>query len=275
MGKEELGELDAHAPVSSLRPDSRIRGPSSATRTCNRGFRSRPSFPADFGNPPRLPAELSLPPTPSFRSGEQPVLIGMLGGIASGKSLAGRLLAGERGTVIDADRLAHEVLASEETVRFLRERFGPEVLDAEGRPSREALAKRVFSNPDDLKALEAWTHPLVRARILGELDAARDSHRNPIVLDVPLLLENDAQHALARKCDYLVFVDSDEADREHRARANRNWKPGERERREAAQWSMNRKRDAASHVISNRHDTNQLEQAIRGLRVELGLDQAN
>jgi len=217
-------------------------------------------------------------PSPSSGSEEVPsprstsVVIGMLGGIASGKSFAGRLLAGEDGTVVDADRLAHEVLASSETAEFLRERFGPEVLDAQGRPDRQALADRVFANPDDRKALEAWTHPIVRARILEEIDAARGSHRNPIVLDVPLLLENDAQHALARACDYLVFVDAEEADREQRARATRNWKPGERERREAAQWTMNQKRDAASHVISNRQDKTELERAVQLLRSELQLD---
>jgi len=196
----------------------------------------------------------------------------MLGGIASGKSYAGRLLAGETGVVVDADRLAHEVLASPETAEFLRESFGPEVLDGEGRPDRQALADRVFSNPDERKALEAWTHPIVRARISEEIGAARDSHRNPIVLDVPLLLENDAQHALARACDYLVFVDAEEADREQRARATRNWKPGERERREAAQWTMNKKREAASHVISNRQDKTELERAVRVLQRELQLD---
>jgi len=210
-------------------------------------------------------------PAPSSRD-RPSTLIGMLGGIASGKSLAGRLLAGASGVVINADHLAHEVLASPETTEFLSQRFGPGVLDEAGQPSRQALADRVFSDPTALKALEAWTHPIVRARIMEEIAAARDSHRNPIVLDVPLLLENDAQHALAKACDYLVFVDADEADREHRARATRNWKPGERERREAAQWSMNKKREAASHVISNRQDKTELEESVRRLRAELQLD---
>ncbi len=196
----------------------------------------------------------------------------MLGGIASGKSLAARLLAGPAGAVIDADHLAHEVLGSPQTAAFLRERFGPEVLDERGSPIRAALADRVFASPDDLAALEAWTHPIVRARILEEIAAARDSHRSPIVLDVPLLLENDAQHALVGKCDHLVFVDSEKSDRDQRARENRNWKPGDLERREAAQWSMNKKRAAASHLISNGGDTAQLEGQIRELREELNLE---
>jgi dephospho-CoA kinase len=216
----------------------------------------------------------TLPPDNNFRSSPQTsTVIGVLGGIASGKSEVGRRLAGSGGTLIVADQIAHEILASPECVAFLRDRFGPDVIDSAGLPDRAAIGERVFRNPDDLRALEAWTHPLVRARILVEIEAARDSHRNPIVLDVPLLLENDAQHGLVNECDHLVFVDADKAVREQRARDNRNWNPGELQRREAAQFPMEKKRQAASHVIANREGITELEERIDALRKELQLNE--
>jgi dephospho-CoA kinase len=201
-------------------------------------------------------------------------VIGILGGIASGKSQVARRLAGEDGVVLDADRLAREVLESDEVVARIRERFGEGAIGADGRPRREVLAERVFRDPSDRKALESWTHPLVRARIFAGLKAARASGRTPIVLDVPLLLENDVQHGLAAACDVLLFVDAPLADREQRARTLRDWKPGELQRREAAQWSLDRKRESASHSISNDKSPRELEDAVDRLRIELGLDRA-
>lgn len=211
-----------------------------------------------------------MPPSPPPHSAA-PLVVGVLGGIASGKSLVARLLAGDGGAVVDADRLAREVLESPEVRSRLRERFGDEVFDERGEILRDALARRVFARAEDRKALESWTHPAVRARISAEVAALRSAGRSPIVLDVPLLAENDAEHGLARACDALVFVEVDRAERERRARTTRGWEPGELSRREAAQLPLDRKRALATHVISNRTDTNDLAAAVQRLRRELGL----
>lgn len=193
------------------------------------------------------------------------LVLGVLGGIASGKSAVARLLAGPDGVVIDADRLAREVLEDAAVRAELRTRFGQE-LAVEGRPvDRERLGALVFADPAARRDLESLTHPRVRARVRALLDQARSSGVPRIVLDVPLLLENDAQHALVRECDALVFVDADPDAREARARGTRGWAPGEVARREAAQMPLEAKRARADHVLVNRGDLGDLERDVARL----------
>lgn len=201
------------------------------------------------------------------REGSRTVVLGLLGGIASGKSTVGRLLAGPRGVVIDADALAHEILDAPELVRRIRERFGDEVIGADGRPDREALARLVFA-PGTGKAalaeLQDWIHPRVRARILVLLSEARTAGVPRIVLDVPLLLEREGedQGGLVAQCDALVFVDSDDGEREERARRTRGWGPGEVALRESWQLPLEEKRRRADHVIQNNGTLEELERNV-------------
>jgi len=199
-------------------------------------------------------------------------VLGVLGGVASGKSLVARLLAGPGGRVLDADQIAREVLESPEGVARLRESFGEGVLDAEGRPDREALARRVFGRPAERARLEDWIHPEVRARIWAGLERARREGVGRVVLDVPLLLEKDRESGFAAACDILIFVDSDPIDRGRRAEAQRRWEPGEVERREADQLSLEEKRAQADCVIQNRGTPQELDRAVQSLLEKLGLD---
>jgi dephospho-CoA kinase len=196
-------------------------------------------------------------------------VIGVLGGVASGKSTAARLLAGPEGVVIDADRLAREVLAEPEAVAWLARTFGHGVLDAAGRPDRGALAERVFASPAERERLEAFTHPRIRARIRAALEDARAAGRPRIVLDVPLLLENEAEHGLTAACNVLVFVEAGEAERERRARAGRGWSAGEIARRQAAQLALPHKRARARYVIRNDGTLAELERNVNQLLAAL------
>ncbi|MEM7310374.1 MAG: dephospho-CoA kinase [Planctomycetota bacterium] len=200
------------------------------------------------------------------------MVLGILGGIASGKSFAARLLAGSDGLVLDADALAHEVLASDEVTALVAERFGPGALGADGRPDRAALARIVFADPEARRALEGWTHPRVRAMILARLEAARAADLPRVVLDVPLLLENDEQHGFVGLCDALIFVDADEEERERRAAQKRGWPPGELARRQAAQLPLPMKKQRADHVLANEGTAQELEDAVRGLLARLEPD---
>jgi dephospho-CoA kinase len=197
-------------------------------------------------------------------------VIGVLGGIASGKSAVARLLAGDDGTVLDADVLAREALESESICARLVEHFGPDVLGADGRPDRTFLAERVFERTEERRRLEGWIHPLVRDRILAGLAEARALGRERIVLDVPLLLENNSEHRLADLCDFLVFVEVDEEERDRRAVASRHWTPGEVARREAAQMPVDRKRAHAQHVIRNQGTLEELQLAVRETLIAAG-----
>jgi len=214
-------------------------------------------------------------PSPSATPRPQPPrtrVLGVLGGIASGKSQVARLLAGPDGVVIDADSIAREVLDSAELQAEVAAAFGGAVLRADGAIDRAALAARVFGSQADRARLESFTHPRIRARIRAVLEDARARAVPRIALDVPLLLENDAQHHLVPECDWLVFVDSDAAERDARAVAARGWIPGEVARREAAQLPLHEKRARADCVIQNRGDLAQLTREVERARGALHLD---
>jgi dephospho-CoA kinase len=210
------------------------------------------------------------PPRDAPASG-RPLVLGVLGGVASGKSTVARLLAGPDGVVISADELAREALDSPAVRERVRAHFGPRAIGPDGRVDREFLARLVFGDEGarDRAELQGWTHPLVRDRIEERLSAARAAGVPRIVLDVPLLLENDAQHGLARLCDVLVFVDVHDDERERRARRERGWKSGEVARRETAQLPLSEKKKRAHHVISNDEGRLELERAVASLLAEL------
>lgn len=170
-------------------------------------------------------------------------IIGLLGGVASGKSTVANLLRDAGWLVLDADRLARQVVAEPAVARALAARFGSDLFDDEGTLDRALLARRAFAAPDATADLNAIVHPAVRSRLASRLDLA--DTRN-VALDVPLLLESP----LAERVDTWVFVAADEADRERRALA-RDWQPGERSRREDLQADLAEKRAAADHVLEN------------------------
>lgn len=165
--------------------------------------------------------------------------------------------------MIDADALAADVLAAPETVRWLRAAFGEEVIAPSGAVDREALGGRVFGEDRARESLEGWIHPRVRERISASLSEARAAGRSPIVLDVPLLLENDERHGLAGQCDFLVFVETDPEGRDRRAQERRGWPAGEVARRERLQLPLERKRERARHVIENRAELADLAARVR------------
>jgi dephospho-CoA kinase len=215
-----------------------------------------------------------MPPTnkPSEHlSGPKTAVIGVLGGIASGKSEVARQLAGEDGAVIDADALARAELNSPRVVELLRDRYGEQILGPDGLPDRVRLGERVFGDPQARRDLVEWIHPAVRARFAGELSAARAAGRSPIVLDVPLLLENDGQHGLVGECDFLVFVEADADLRDRRASERRGWPRGEVARREQAQLPLAEKRARARHVISNEAGLGELTARVQALLQAEGL----
>ena len=161
------------------------------------------------------------------------IVIGLVGRIGAGKSTVARRFAELGATVIDADRIAHDVLAEESVVAALRDRFGPGVLDPQGRITRRWIAERVFGpGPDsarELAWLEALVHPRVHRRIATALEACRREGVGVAVLDVPLLL----QAGWAHTCTRIVVVECPDAIRRSRLAA-RGWSAEEQEARETA-----------------------------------------
>ena len=212
---------------------------------------------------------MSVPTDAPQSSRPGPLVLGVLGGIASGKSRVAKLLAGDVGRILDADKLAHEALDSAEIQPQVLAAFGQDLLGAEGKIDRQRLGERIFADPGARKQLEDWIHPVVRARIRAGLDEARSLGLPRIVLDVPLLLENDAEHGLAALCDLLVFIDSPLDEREARARERRGWKAGEVARREATQLPLLKKRARADFVVENYGSLDELAASVAQILEEI------
>ena len=117
-------------------------------------------------------------------------MVGLTGGIGSGKSTVSSLLAEKGAVVIDADRIVHDVQApGGAAYQPIVDRFGPEVVLADGALDRKKLAAIVFSDPEALADLNKVTHPLV-AQEIAERMAAEAESDHVVILDVPLLVES-------------------------------------------------------------------------------------
>lgn len=121
-----------------------------------------------------------------------PCVVGLTGGIASGKSTVSRRLTAHHAIpVIDADAIAREVVAPGRPALWLiRRAFGPSVIGADGGLDRPRLGALVFANPDARRRLNRITHPFIIATMVWRLGMALLVHRAPVVvLDTPLLFE--------------------------------------------------------------------------------------
>ena len=176
--------------------------------------------------------------------------IGLVGGIASGKSAVSDALARRGAIVFDADKLGHRVLQEPAVRDELVARWGPSILDSDGRVSRAAIAERVFAQTPggaaDLEFLEQTLHPRIRRRILTEINQLPNNAAPAVVIDAPLLLEA----GWGEVCQAVIFVDAPRQTRLARAQA-RGWTADEFSRREAAQMPIEKKRRLATHVIQN------------------------
>lgn len=212
-----------------------------------------------------MPAE---PPRPTASAGPfrpaTPVVIGIVGGIASGKSTVARLFAAHGLRHVDADAHSRAIAAEPATLRQLVAAFGPAVV-ADGTLDRTALARIAFDDPAARRRLEAILLPSIRQRILADMAAAKAAGES-VLLDAPLLLEA----GLVDLCDHVVFVDADPATRARRAAA-RGWSTGELERREAAQAPVEDKERRAGFRIHNDADLVATERQVADLLRTLAL----
>lgn len=178
-------------------------------------------------------------------------VIGIVGGVASGKSLVSAALARLGAEVIDADKLGHEVLLEPQVVAAARQRWGDEVLSPNGQLDRRAIARRVFGDKahaiTERKFLEQLTHPRIAAKARERIsELATRGDVDLVVLDAALLLEAGWNEY----CDRIWFIDVPREVREQRART-RGWSETEFNAREAAQMPVSQKRAAADIVIDN------------------------
>jgi dephospho-CoA kinase len=188
------------------------------------------------------------------------LVIGLVGGIASGKSTVARLWALETAAVhVDADAIAREVLGRRAVLAALRRRI-PGL--GKGRIDRQMLAEKVFKDPRALQALEEVTHPRIREAIV--LAIGRERARD-VLLDAALLQETGADEL----CDAVVYVSCPARKRRARTRRARGWTDAHHRAREARQWSCLRKRARADHSIDNSDGQERTRSEVRRLIARL------
>ena len=118
------------------------------------------------------------------------ILVGLTGGIGSGKSTVSSLLEGRGAIIIDADAIVREVqLPGSPVLAELASKFGPEVFASDGSLDRQAVANIVFTDPEALKSLNAIVHPAVGKEMNRRMIEQRTT-KNVVILDIPLLTEN-------------------------------------------------------------------------------------
>ncbi len=178
-------------------------------------------------------------------------VVGIVGGIGSGKSALSRWVAERYPVVlIDADQLGHAALTDPTVITQLRTVFDDGILEACGGISRAELAKRVFGQHRDQQVarqqLEAIVHPAIRQRAEARMAEADPQQHVAVLLDAAILLEAGWRDL----CSLVVYVDTPEAQRQA-AVAARGWSPTQLTEREASQWPLDRKRATADVVIHN------------------------
>jgi dephospho-CoA kinase len=178
------------------------------------------------------------------------LVIGVVGGVACGKSLVAQQFEQLGAGRLDADLVGHEALGDVNVKQAILQAWGPDVFDPQGQVDRRALAARVFApspdGPAQLARLERITHPIIEQALRGRLAELREQGAPAAALDAAVLMKAGWD----RLCDTIVFVDVPAAMRLERART-RGWTEAEWSAREAAQTPLEEKRRKASIVIDN------------------------
>jgi len=181
------------------------------------------------------------------KSKKKPI-IGILGGLGSGKSTVAAEFAKLGCAVIDADKIAHELLDRKTIKKAIVASFGQAVLDKEGKIDRKALADIVFADADKLSTLNRIIHPSVLRRAEQLIKRIKGQNRvKAIVLDMPLLVEV----GWAERCDRLVFVDCKRKLRVERAKKLGFSGKNQHKIRENFQISLDKKVNTADNIINN------------------------
>lgn len=197
------------------------------------------------------------------------LVIGLTGGIGSGKSTVAALLAERGATVIDVDTLGREVIApgGRAEAKVIAE-FGSEITDAAGHIDRAGLARVVFGQPEALARLTAISHPAINAELGERLDAVQGdegSTESVVVLDMAILVESnlgrgDPEHSYTK----VVVVEAPPELRVQRAVA-RGMQADDVRARIASQATDDERRVVADAVIINDGDLAALAQRVDGL----------
>ncbi|MBL8268660.1 dephospho-CoA kinase [Steroidobacter sp.] len=195
------------------------------------------------------------PSNPNFR----PLLVGLTGGIASGKSAVAELFSQIGAPVLDTDQIARDVVEpGTPTLAKLVAEFGSDILDSSGRLDRARMRTRVFADPEQRKRLEAITHPAIREELASRAQRAEGPYQIHVI---PLLVESGR----ADLYDRVLLVDTSEEEQLKRLMARDSANSELAQQILAAQASREDRLDAADDVIVNTGTLQDLHQFVQTL----------
>lgn len=197
------------------------------------------------------------------------MIIGLTGGIGTGKSTVSAMLKAKGIMVIDSDQIAREVVEpGSKALAQIVAHFGQEVLLPDGRLNRKTLGARVFGNEEERKRLMEITHPAIFAETEKRISEAQKNGEALIVLDSPLLIETGRY----KQTDLVVLVYADEETQLQRIMRRDNLTEEEARNRIIAQMPIDEKRQYADIIIDNRGTIEELEVQVAQLlnRLRLG-----
>jgi dephospho-CoA kinase len=178
----------------------------------------------------------------------RPAVVGLTGGIGSGKSTVADRFVALGAALVDTDRIAHEITAAGgAAIEAIRAAFGAAMITADGRMDRAAMRSRVFADPSARQRLESILHPMIRARTQQAIEAAIDAGAPYVLVAVPLLVESGQ----AGRYDRVLVVDCPPEVQVDRVMARSGLARAEVEAIVAAQAPRERRLAAADDVIDN------------------------
>jgi dephospho-CoA kinase len=196
-------------------------------------------------------------------------VLGLVGGIGAGKSRVSDVLAKRGGRIVAGDPLGHEALKQKNVIALVVERWGREVLNADGEVNRRKLGAIVFADDDDRRELQRIVHPWIGQQLHEQLHAAKVDPAVPFaVLDAAIMLEAGWQAA----CDLLVFVHAPRFERVQRATSRFGWSPEDYAARERAQMSLTEKARRCDYALDNSGSLEQLESQVDRLLKQIGIE---
>ncbi len=196
------------------------------------------------------------------------LVIGLVGGVASGKSFVAQCFGDLGAEVVDADKIGHEVLNRTAVIAQIL-RLWPDVQLVDGKIVRSSLAKIVFASVADdcpLKKLESIVHPFIGQQIDLQLSRMAEQLFVAAVLDAPVMFKTGWD----KRCDKIVFVDTELSVRQQRA-LSRGWSIEELAQREQFQLSVEQKRHLATDVVDNSRSRSETLAQVERLWNQWGL----
>lgn len=198
-------------------------------------------------------------------------IIGLTGGIGSGKSTVAQLLVQEGWVLVDADRIARDIVEpGQPALAELADAFGEDILQADGSLDRGLLASRAFTSREKTDLLNSITHPRIQEETQARFEAARQGGADFVVYDMPLLVDK----GLHNDMDATIVVDVDVEERVRRLVEYRGLEESDARRRIAAQIPDDVRRAAADFVIDNNGPRDKLDAQVSEvagkLRARLG-----